>query len=826
MADIDKAIGSDDLIDLDVENKDKTINVEVPEELEVDIDLSNFERQEDGTLTFGSVLTPDLSEQFNDNLAEYLEQDELDDIYSDLVDAVDADRSSRQGWEDTYKEGLDTLGMNYEERSQPFEGASGVMHPLLAESVTQFQAQAYKEILPSNGPVRTQVVGAKNPQTEAQASRVSEFMNYQLMNVMEEYDTETDQMLFYLPLSGSAFRKVYYDQNLGRAVSRFIPAEDLVVPYATTDIYSAGRITHIVEMSMNDIKKLQQAGFYRDVDISDSMLIDTDSDQIQSEIDELQGVEPSYGESDQCQLYEVHTDLDIPGYEDVDANGEPTGIKLPYVITLSTTSSEILSIRRNYKQNDPLKKRINYFVHYKFLPGLGFYGFGLTHMIGGLSKASTSILRQLIDAGTLSNLPAGFKARGIRIRNDDQPLQPGEFRDMDAPGGSLRDAFVPLPFKEPSGTLLNLLGTLVDSGRKFAALAEMQIGDANSNMPVGTTVALLERGTKVMSAIHKRLHSSQRFEFILLAKVFSDYLPPEYPYMTSAGDGVIKQLDFDDRVDVLPVSDPNIFSMSQRVMLANEILQVVNSNPQIHGPQGMYEAYRRMYASMGVQNIEQLLPPPPQPMPTDPASENALLIKGQPCQAFPGQDHDAHINVHISLAQTSSVMIEPIIMTNIQAHVYQHVALRAAEIVDIQNMQDPEFIQMQQMLLQLPEETQAAQQEKISEAIAKDVAQIQAGLMSQINMAFVPPAPPADPLVALRDKELDIKAQDLDRKSQEFMARQQFDAMQAMQQLELARDKLNVAKTIAEMKDDLGRDRLANSSRIKKAELMIKNKQR
>lgn len=826
MADIDKAIGSDDLIDLDVENKDKTINVEVPEELEVDIDLSNFERQEDGTLTFGSVLTPDLSEQFNDNLAEYLEQDELDDIYSDLVDAVDADRSSRQGWEDTYKEGLDTLGMNYEERSQPFEGASGVMHPLLAESVTQFQAQAYKEILPSNGPVRTQVVGAKNPQTEAQASRVSEFMNYQLMNVMEEYDTETDQMLFYLPLSGSAFRKVYYDQNLGRAVSRFIPAEDLVVPYATTDIYSAGRITHIVEMSMNDIKKLQQAGFYRDVDISDSMLIDTDSDQIQSEIDELQGVEPSYGESDQCQLYEVHTDLDIPGYEDVDANGEPTGIKLPYVITLSTTSSEILSIRRNYKQNDPLKKRINYFVHYKFLPGLGFYGFGLTHMIGGLSKASTSILRQLIDAGTLSNLPAGFKARGIRIRNDDQPLQPGEFRDMDAPGGSLRDAFVPLPFKEPSGTLLNLLGTLVDSGRKFAALAEMQIGDANSNMPVGTTVALLERGTKVMSAIHKRLHSSQRFEFILLAKVFSDYLPPEYPYMTSAGDGVIKQLDFDDRVDVLPVSDPNIFSMSQRVMLANEILQVVNSNPQIHGPQGMYEAYRRMYASMGVQNIEQLLPPPPQPMPTDPASENALLIKGQPCQAFPGQDHDAHINVHISLAQTSSVMIEPIIMTNIQAHVYQHVALRAAEIVDMQNMQDPEFIQMQQMLLQLPEETQAAQQEKISEAIAKDVAQIQAGLMSQINMAFVPPAPPADPLVALRDKELDIKAQDLDRKSQEFMARQQFDAMQAMQQLELARDKLNVAKTIAEMKDDLGRDRLDSSSRIKKAELMIKNKQR
>lgn len=822
MADIDKAIGSDDLIDLEVENQDKTINVEVPEDIE--IDLSVFERGEDGTLTFGSVLTPDLSEQFNDNLAEYLEQDELDVIYSDLVDAVEADKSSRQGWEDTYKEGLETLGMNYEERSQPFEGASGVMHPLLAESVTQFQAQAYKEILPSNGPVRTQVVGAKNPDSEAQAGRVSEFMNYQLMNVMEEYDTETDQMLFYLPLSGSAFRKVYYDQNLGRAVSRFIPAEDLVVPYATTDIYSAGRITHIVDMSMNDIKKLQQAGFYRDVDISEAMIVDTDTDSIQEEIDELQGIEPSYGESDQCELYEIHTDLDIPGYEDLDAEGEPTGIKLPYVITLSTTTNEVLSIRRNYRQNDPLKKRINYFVHYKFLPGLGFYGFGLTHMIGGLSKASTSILRQLIDAGTLSNLPAGFKARGIRIRNDDQPLQPGEFRDMDAPGGSLRDAFVPLPFKEPSGTLLNLLGTLVDSGRKFAALAEMQIGDANQNMPVGTTVALLERGTKVMSAIHKRLHSSQRFEFILLAKVFSDYLPPEYPYMTSAGDGMIKQMDFDERVDVLPVSDPNIFSMSQRVMLANEILQVVNSNPNIHGPQGMYEAYRRMYSAMGVQNIEQLLPPPPQPMPTDPASENALLIKGQPCQAFSGQDHDAHINVHISLAQTSSVMIEPIIMTNIQAHVYQHVALRAAEIVDMQNMQDPEFMQIQQMLMAMPPDMAMQQQQKIDEAIAKDVAQIQAGLMSQINMAFMPPAPPADPLVALRDKELDIKAQDVERKSQEFAARQQFDAMQAMQQLELAREKLNVAQTIAEMKDDLGRDRLDSSNKIKKAELLIKNR--
>ena len=822
MADIDKAIDAADQAELKVENKDKSIEVSVPEDNE--IDLSNFETQEDGTITFGSVLTPDIQEEFNDNLAEYLEDNELSSIYNDLVDAVENDKASRQNWENTYKEGLETLGMNYEERSQPFDGASGVMHPLLAESVTQFQAQAYKELIPSNGPVRTQVIGATTPDSDAQADRVREFMNYQLMTVMEEYDSETDQLLFYLPLSGSAFRKVYYDQNLNRAVSRFVPAEDLIVPYATTDIYSATRITHQIEMPMNDIRKLQKAGFYRDVEISTAAIISEDYSEVQDEIDELQGIEPSYGESDTCNILEIHTELDLPGYEDMDAEGEPTGIKLPYVITLSSDSSEILAIRRNYRATDSNKKKINYFVHYKFLPGLGFYGFGLTHMIGGLSKASTSILRQLIDAGTLSNLPAGFKARGIRIRNDDQPLQPGEFRDMDAPGGNLRDAFVSLPYKEPSGTLLNLLGTLVDSGRRFAALADTQVGDANSNMPVGTTVALLERGTKVMSAIHKRLHSSQRFEFSLLAKVFAEYLPAEYPYMTANGDAMIKSMDFDNRVDVLPVSDPNIFSMSQRVMLAQEILTVVNSNPQIHGPQGIYEGYRRMYSAMGVQNVERLLPPPPQPMPTDPAGENSLMLNGQPVQAFPGQDHDAHINVHLSFAATSSVMANPVVMGAVQAHVYQHVSLRAAELVEMQNSQDPEYLQTIQMLQQMPPLEAQAMLQRLSEAVARDVAQVEAGLMVQVNQAFMPPMPPPDPLVALRDKELDIKAQDVERKREEFMVRQDFDAQRTMQQLELAKQKLNVTEEIARLKDDLGRDRLASSNRIKQAELLIKQR--
>jgi len=822
MADIDKAIDAADQAELKVENKDKSIEVSVPEDSE--IDLGDFETQEDGTISFGPVLTPDIQEEFNDNLAEYIEDDDLNVIYNDLVDAVQGDRASRQNWETTYKEGLETLGMNYEERSQPFDGASGVMHPLLAESVTQFQAQAYKELIPSNGPVRTQVMGAPTPDSDAQADRVREFMNYQLMTVMEEYDSETDQLLFYLPLSGSAFRKVYYDQNLDRAVSRFIPAEDLIVPYATTDIYSATRITHQIEMSMNDVRKLQKAGFYRDVELSTSAIISEDYNEVQDEIDELQGVEPSYGESDTCSVLEIHTELDLPGFEDIDAEDEATGIKLPYVITLSTDSSEILAIRRNYREDDANKKKINYFVHYKFLPGLGFYGFGLTHMIGGLSKASTSILRQLIDAGTLSNLPAGFKARGIRIRNDDQPLQPGEFRDMDAPGGNLRDAFIPLPYKEPSGTLLNLLGTLVESGRRFAALADTQIGDSNANMPVGTTVALLERGTKVMSAIHKRLHSSQRFEFTLLAKVFAEYLPAEYPYLTANGDATIKSADFDNRVDVLPVSDPNIFSMSQRVMLAQEILTVVNSNPEIHGPQGIYEGYRRMYAAMGVQNIERLLPPPPQPVPADPAGENSALLNGKPVQAFPGQDHDAHINVHLSFAGTSIVVANPAVLGAVQAHVYQHVSLRAAELVEMQNTQDPEYLQTVQMIQQMPPEQAQMMMQRLSEAVSKDVAQIEAGLMAQVNQSFMPPMPPPDPLVALRDKELNIKAQDVERKREEFMVRQDFDAQRTMQQMELAKQKLNVTEEIARLKDDLGRDRLAASNRIKQAELLIKQR--
>ena len=815
MADVDKAITFEDQVELGVRDRSKEMEIEVEEE---NPDLEEFEQMEDGTIMFGAPTPPVDDTDFYSNLAEQLDSSDLSTIKNDLMANVDSDKDSRSDWEKTYREGLEQLGMKYEERSQPFEGASGVMHPLLAESVTQFQAQAYNELLPSQGPVKTQVLGMTTAESEQQASRVQEFMNYQLMQVMKEYDSETDQMLFYLPLSGSAFRKVYYDQNLDRAVSKFIPSEDLIVPYSATDLHSATRITHVIDMSLNDIKKLQQVGFYRDVDISMGNIMADDYDEIQEEVDELQGVSPNYNDTDTCKVHEIHTELDIPGFEDLDSEGEPTEIKLPYIVTIA--NDKVLSIRRNYKETDQLKQRINYFVHYKFLPGLGFYGFGLTHMIGGLSKASTSILRQLIDSGTLSNLPAGFKARGIRIRNDDQPLQPGEFRDMDAPGGSLRDAFVPLPFKEPSQTLLSLLGILVDSGRRFASIADTQVGDSNQNAPVGTTIALLERGTRVMSAIHKRLHASQRIEFEILAKVFSEYLPPDYPYLTANGNQLIKSQDFDDRVDVLPVSDPNTFSMSQRVMMAQEILRTVQSNPEIHGPTGLHEAYRRMYGAMGVQNIEQLLPPPPQPQPMDPANENAMLIAGMPAQAFLGQDHDAHINSHMSLYGTMTAQANPVVLSLIQAHIYQHVSFRAAEIVDEQNAQNQEFQQMMQQIQQLPPEVAQGYQQQIQEKVAKDVAAVVSQLTEQINAMFMPPPPPVDPLVELRDKELDIKADDVQRKREEFAQRQEFDAMKAMENNKLAEQRLAIQREIATMKDDIARERMDQAAQFKAMDIM------
>ena len=832
---IERGVDDVDMDELDLEDSSKEIVVGVEGEDDQFIEEEDVQTLDDGTMVFGEADMLDAPMMgFNDNLAEIMEDGDLGRVFNDCMADIDDDKASRKDWMDQYKEGLEFLGMKFEDRTEPFDGASGVIHPLLAESVTQFQATAYKELLPAGGPVKTQTVGMGTPATDLQASRVQEYMNYLLMQEMKEYDPETDQLLFYLPLSGSAFRKVHFDQAIGRPVSRFIPSEKLIVPYGTTSLESAVRITHVVDMPTNEVRKLQQSGFYRKTAISNRGSDAESYDEVEEEIDELQGVKPSGGGDYESELYEIHMDLDLPGFEDMDAEGNETGIKLPYIVTILPKQSAVLSIRRNYNQNDPMRKRIDYFVHYKFLPGVGFYGFGLTHMIGGLSKASTSILRQLIDAGTLANLPAGFKARGIRIRDDDTPLQPGEFRDMDAPGGSLRDALLPLPFKEPSGTLLSLLGMLVDSGKRFASIADMQVGDGNQQAPVGTTIALLERGSRVMSAIHKRLHYSQKIEFNLLARVVKESPLKAYPYMIANGQQQLMATDFDDRIDILPVSDPNIFSMSQRVMMAQEMLNMVQSNPQIHGPMGIYNAYRRMYEAMGIQQVDQILPAPPQPQPVSSAMENAGFLQGQPAQAFPDQDHDSHIAAHLQLYNTFVVQNVPPgqqqVLALIQSHIYQHVDFKARETA----MQDPEVTNMQQQLQVVQQQAmtdpmmqqQAQQMQQQMMLVVEDkVAQITTQILQELAPQFAMPNQ-EDPLVGLRKEELDIKAADVDRKASEGQQRIDLERRRIDNQEDIGDERLAAQVAIADMKNDTAQDRIdvaRQQQMAKTAENMAKN---
>ena len=764
---------------------------------------------------------------FDANLVDFIDDSVLQKISNDLLSSIKGDKQSRSEWEKTYTDGLQYLGMKFDEsRSQPFEGSSGVVHPILAEAVTQFQAQAYKEMLPAKGPVKTEIIGARTIETENQAERVQEFMNYYIMNVMEEYDPELDQMLFYLPLAGSAFKKVYFDYVLSRAVSKFVPPEDLIVPYEASDLSSAERVTHAISMSLNEIKKQQLSGFYADVDVGSESYSD-DIDDVQEAIDDIQGISPSYKENRSRTVYEIHTVLDIEGFEDINASGETTGLKLPYIVTIEEDSGKILSIRRNYLENDPLKNKINYFVQYKFLPGLGFYGLGLSHMIGGLSKASTSILRQLIDAGTLANLPAGFKARGMRIRDEDDPLQPGEFRDIDTTGGSLRENLIPLPIKEPSSVLMQLLGLLVDSGKRFAAIADMNVGDMNQAMPVGTTVALLERGTKVMSAIHKRLHYGQRVEFGLLAKLFSEYLPPTYNYQVGSGPGEIKQQDFDDRVDIIPISDPNIFSQSQRVTLAQELLQMVQSNPEIHGPMGMYEAYRRMYSALGVDNVEALIQPPPDntPQPLDAGSENAGLLLGQPAQAFPEQNHQAHLETHKTLFLTDVVKQNPQIQAVIISHCMQHLQFLASQIS--QEQIPPEVQQKIQEIQGQMQQVSPEEAQQIQQQIQMILEQFSAPVMAQLTAEFLQSigmGGDEDPLVQIRKTELELKDKELNQESAMFTAKQEQRAQEKVLDSQIQEERMQVQKSIADDKLGLAIDRLKQQADLKLFELENKIK--
>ena len=759
------------------------------------------------------IAAPEGGEDHNANLAEFLEDDVLDPLGNDLYNQYVEYKESRGDWEDSYREGLDLLGFKYVKRTEPFRGASGVTHPVLAEAVTQFQAQAYKELLPAEGPVRVQILGDINPEKQDQANRVKDFMNYQIMDQMKEYEPEFDQMLFYLPLSGSAFKKVYYDDLLGRAVSKFIPSEDIVVPYSANSLDDAEAIIHIVKISKNDLRKQQVGGFYKDVELTSQPAL-KESAIKEKELD-LQGLTANSSE-DIYTLLEMHVNIDLEGYEDVDpTTGEPTGIKLPYVVTLDEDSNKILSIRRNYAQDDILKRRINYFVHFKFLPGLGFYGFGLIHMIGGLSRTATAALRQLLDAGTLANLPAGFKQRGIRIRDDAQPIQPGEFRDVDAPGGNIRDSFMQLPFKGPDQTLLSLMGICVQSAQRFASIADNQVGDMNQQAAVGTTVALLERGSRVMSAIHKRLYVGLKNEFKLLSEVFKTYLPQEYPYDVPGAQKNVKVSDFDDRIDVLPVADPNIFSQTQRISMAQSQLQLAQSNPQIHN---LYQAYRSMYEALGVKNINNILPPPEQPMPMDPALEHILAISLKPFQAFPGQDHKAHIDAHLNFMSISMVQNNPGAMASLQKNILEHISLMAQEQVQIEFVrelqevqqiqmmmqqagaqspammggmqQNPQMMQAQQRLQQIVNAIEARKSILIAE-MTKDYAEEEQKITGEFG---------ADPLLKLKSRELDLRAKENERRKEYEEDRINLDKMKAMMNQQNQEDKLQQNEELASLR--------------------------
>jgi hypothetical protein len=802
MADIDKSLP----------NVEQELKVPSPEEIEVaeqekqqevneQGDPVEVTENEDGSVDINydpAIASVEGGENHYDNLAEHLPDDVLGRLGSTLYQNYQDYKNSRKDWERSYREGLDLLGFKYDNRTEPFQGASGATHPVLAEAVTQFQSLAYKELLPAEGPVRTQILGVPTPEKEQQSQRVKDFMNYQIMEKMKEYEPDFDSMLFHLPLAGSAFKKVYYDEAASMACSKFVPADDLIVPYTATSLDDAESIIHRVQISENELRKQQVAGFYRDIDLKPGPVNET---EVERKERELEGQSKGRDE-DVFNLLECHVHLDLEGFEDMGEDGEPTGIKMPYVVTVEENSREILSIKRNYEVGDPLKNKIDYFVHFKFLPGLGFYGFGLIHMIGGLSRTATAALRQLLDAGTLSNLPAGFKQRGIRIRDDAQSIQPGEFRDVDAPGGNIRDAFMMLPFKEPSQTLLALMGVVVQAGQRFASIADLQVGEGNQQAAVGTTVALLERGSRTMSAIHKRIYAALKQEFKLMSRVFKLYLPQEYPYDVVGGQRMIKQTDFDDRVDILPVADPNIFSQTQRISLAQSELQLAQSNPQIHN---LYQAYRNMYEALGVKDIDKLLKRPQVPTPKDPALEHIDSLAGKPFQAFPGQDHRAHITSHLNFMATNMARNNPMIMASLEKNCFEHISLMAQEQIEVEFRQEMQQIMAMQQNPQAMQNPQMQMQLKmISEKIEARKAQLIADMMEEfmkeekkITSQF-----DNDPIAKLRARELDLQAQENQRKREEGEERINLDKMRAMMNQQNQDEKLEQNEDLAKLRAD------------------------
>ena len=727
-----------------------------------------------------------LDSDFGDNLATVIDETDLERIGSELIAAFQNDKDSRKDWEETYTKGLDQLGLKIEERTQPWNGACGVFHPMLSEAVIKFQSQAISEIFPASGPVKTKIVGKITEDKAKQAERVEDYMNYLLTYEMSEYRTETEKLLFSLPLAGSAFRKVYYDPNLGRPSGIFVPSEDVVVNYGASDLETCERATHVMRKSFNEIRKMQVNGFYKDIELPDPTNSYSD---IQEKYNELTGENVGDRYDQRHTLLEMQVNLDLPGFEDT-FDGENTGIQLPYVVTIDYGSATILSIRRNYYEDDKQKQRRSHFVHYQYLPGLGFYGFGLVHMIGGLAKSATSLLRQLVDSGTLSNLPGGLKSRGLRIKGDDTPIMPGEFRDVDVPGGAIKDNITFLPYKEPSQTLYSLLNTIVDEGRRFASISDMKVSDMNSQAPVGTTLALLERNMKVMSAVQARLHASMKREFEILVGIIKDFGNPSYPYDTDEEED-IKSSDFDQRVDVLPVSDPNAATMAQRIMQYQAAFQLATSAPEMYD---LKELHRQMLEVLGIENVDDIIPEEGDIPPVDPVSAVQNLINNKPVKAYDFQDHDAHIQTVASAQDNPEIQQilsktpnAPAILAAASSYVNEHLTMKFRDQVE------------QEMGIELPplgEPLPADVEKRISELVAEAASRVTQNAMMQAEQQRINEQM-QDPLIQAKQAEVAVKEAEVQRKAQADAARLQLAAQKQQDQKELEERRISSQEQIA-----------------------------
>ena len=725
--------------------------------------------------------------EFDSNLAEHIEDDVLQELGSKLVGDYTGDKDSRSDWEETYTKGLDQLGLKIEERTTPWAGACGVFHPMLSEAVIRFQSQSITEMFPAAGPVRTKIVGKITEEKEKQSQRVEDYLNYLLTHEMSEYRTETEKMLFSLPLAGSAFRKVYFDPSLDRPSSIFVPAEDVVVNYGASDLETCERATHVMRKSSNTIRKMQFNGFYKDIDIPDGSQKNSD---ITKKYNEITGESDTYNYDQNHTILEMQVDLDLEGFEDTDENGEETGIAIPYVVTIDFPSGIILSIRRNYYEDDAKKIRRMHFVHYQYLPGLGFYGFGLIHMVGGLAKSATSILRQLVDAGTLSNLPGGLKARGLRIKGDDTPIMPGEFRDVDVPGGAIRDNITFLPYKEPSSTLFALLGNIVEEGRRFASMSDMKVSDMSNNAPVGTTLALLERNQKVMSAVQSRLHASMRKEFNILVGIVKDFTDPSYPYETDEGED-IKTEDFDNRVDVLPVSDPNAATMAQRIMQYQAAMQLAQSAPDMYN---LPELHRQMLGVLGIEDVENIIPDTDDVKPVDPVTAVQNIINGKPVKAFIDQDHQAHIAVVTSAQQDPEIQQlvgqspnAPSILASGSAYINEHLSMQYRKKVE------------EEMGVELPAEGEplpADVEKRISSLVAEAAKRVLGTSQAQAEQQRVQEQQ-KDPLIQAKEREVAIKEETAKAKIEIDEGRLMLDATKAKVNKELQEARIKQEGEIA-----------------------------